>query len=160
MKPLLSDEERRSLEHDKETQVDIYGLKGIRYPMKFKIWGSKMHVLTSGWKEFRGDNEFKALHDWVTLWVFRHKETEKLCFVMIARTFPTDKLVTKNSQKKMKAEELHGQQVQGAAQLDHRVGFSPQRNREALLCDDSKNVSDQSIGRAHQKKRKAEEMNN
>ena len=105
MKPLLSDEERRSLEHDKETQVDVYGLKGIRYQMKFKIWGSKMHVLTSGWKEFRGDNEFKALHDWVTLWVFRHKETEKLCFVMIARTFPTDKLVAKRSQKKMKADE-------------------------------------------------------
>ncbi|GFS41222.1 hypothetical protein Acr_00g0073140 [Actinidia rufa] len=84
----MSDEERRSLKHGQETQVDVYGSKEIRYSMKFKIWSSKMHVLTSGWNEFRGDNEFKALYNWVTLWVFRHKKTEKFCFVMIARTFP------------------------------------------------------------------------
>ncbi|GFS41218.1 hypothetical protein Acr_00g0073120 [Actinidia rufa] len=155
VKPLMSDEERRSLKHGQETQVDVYGSKEIRYSMKFKIWSSKMHVLTSGWNEFRGDNAFKALYDWVTLWVFRHKETEKLCFVMIARTFPTGKLVAKRSRKKMKVEELNWQQVQGAAQLGHRVEFSPQRNR----CDDSENVSDQPIGKAPQKKRKAEEMN-
>ncbi|GFS41220.1 hypothetical protein Acr_00g0073130 [Actinidia rufa] len=107
VKPLMGEEERRSLEQSQETQVDVYGSKGIRYPMKFKIWSSKMHVLTSGWNEFCGNNEFKALNDWVSLWVFRHKETEKLCFVMIARTFPTGTLVTKRSQKKRKAEELN-----------------------------------------------------
>ncbi|PSS15575.1 B3 domain-containing protein [Actinidia chinensis var. chinensis] len=103
--PLMSEEERRSLKCGQEIQVTAYGSNGIEYPMKFKFWASKMHVLTSGWNEFRIDNEFKSLHDWVTIWVFRHKRTRKLCFGMIARRFPTNQLI--RFQKKKKGEKMN-----------------------------------------------------
>ncbi|XP_057505908.1 uncharacterized protein LOC130789201 [Actinidia eriantha] len=98
--PLMSEEERRSLKHRQEIQVTACGSNGIEYPMKFKIWGSESHVLTSGWNEFRIDNEFKALQDWVTTWVFRHKRTGKLCFGMIARRFPTNQLIRPKRKRK------------------------------------------------------------
>ncbi|XP_057467024.1 uncharacterized protein LOC130756507 [Actinidia eriantha] len=92
--PLMSEEERRSIKRGEEIQVTAYGSKGIEYPMKFKFRvSSKIHVLMSGWNEFCIGNKFKARHDWVTVWAFRHKETEKLCFVMIARRFQTNRLV-------------------------------------------------------------------
>ncbi|PSS15574.1 B3 domain-containing protein [Actinidia chinensis var. chinensis] len=102
--PFMSEEERRSLKCGQEIQVTACGSNGIEYPMTFKCWGSKM-VLTSGWNEFRIDNEFKALQDWVTMWVFRHKRTSQLCFGMIARRFPTNQLI--RFQKKKKGEEMN-----------------------------------------------------
>ncbi|GFZ08859.1 hypothetical protein Acr_20g0006670 [Actinidia rufa] len=106
VKPLMSEEERWSLKCGKEIQVTAYDSKGIEYPMKFKVWASKKHVLTLGWNEFRIDNNFKALHDWVTMWAFRHKDTEKLCCVIIARTFQTNNLI-RPPQTERKAEEMN-----------------------------------------------------
>ncbi|KAH7852333.1 hypothetical protein Vadar_023561 [Vaccinium darrowii] len=92
--PMMTDEEKDASKKVEGIQVLIYDSRGNQYQMKFKRWsGGKSQVLTSGWKAFCKDNEFKAHEDWITIWVSRHKETQKLCFVILARRFPITKLV-------------------------------------------------------------------
>ncbi|GMP88369.1 hypothetical protein CsSME_00040389 [Camellia sinensis var. sinensis] len=80
--------------------VTTYDSKGNEYPMKFKTWASKIHVLTEGWKGFCHANKLKAHQDWVTIWMFRHIKTEKLCFIVMARRFPIYQSIIKRSSKK------------------------------------------------------------
>ncbi|GMQ06438.1 hypothetical protein CsSME_00051030 [Camellia sinensis var. sinensis] len=79
--------------------VTTFDSKGNAYPMTLKIWSSKTHVLTAGWKNFYLENKFIAHKDWITIWVCRLKETTEtnnsLCFVIMARRFPIEKLLPK-----------------------------------------------------------------
>ncbi|KAK8545838.1 hypothetical protein V6N13_067100 [Hibiscus sabdariffa] len=68
--------------------VVVYDSEGRVYDMKFKRWG-KMYVLTSsGWLTFCEQHALKKLVDIVTVWMFRHRVTEKLCFVITCRRSP------------------------------------------------------------------------
>ena len=49
--------------------------------MSFKVWADKYYVLTSDWTKFHQDNGLTDKHG-LTLWMFRHVETQKLCFVI------------------------------------------------------------------------------
>ncbi|KAK2992902.1 hypothetical protein RJ640_028144 [Escallonia rubra] len=66
--------------------VTTYDSQGNTYDMVFKIWAGKMHVLTAGWKKFYQQHCLRAHDDWVTLWMFRHSRTERLCFAITSRT--------------------------------------------------------------------------
>lgn len=65
--------------------VTTYNMKGKSYSMIFKLWCSKVYVLTSGWTEFQQENKLTAEEDFITIWMFRHVETGKLCFVISSR---------------------------------------------------------------------------
>jgi hypothetical protein len=65
--------------------VTVYNTAGKEYPMTFKIWASKFHVLMRGWKLFCSDHELRKHEDFVTLRMFRHARTTKLCFVISSR---------------------------------------------------------------------------
>ncbi|KAJ6966385.1 hypothetical protein NC652_004064 [Populus alba x Populus x berolinensis] len=56
--------------------------------MVFKIWVSKIHVLIGGWKAFFHEHRLRKDQDFVTLWMFRRLDTEKLCFVINWRRLP------------------------------------------------------------------------
>ncbi|KAK3036426.1 hypothetical protein RJ639_030025 [Escallonia herrerae] len=66
--------------------VTTYDSQGNTYDMVFKIWAGKMHVLTAGWKKFYQQHCLRAHDDWVTLWMFRHSRTERLCFAITSRS--------------------------------------------------------------------------
>ncbi|KAL6227993.1 hypothetical protein ACLB2K_001947 [Fragaria x ananassa] len=68
--------------------VMTYDLAGKEYPMKFRTWVSKIHVLTAGWKAFRKDHKLVENQHWVTVWMFRNIATGKLCFVIEVRKLP------------------------------------------------------------------------
>nr|XP_011466877.1 PREDICTED: putative B3 domain-containing protein At4g03170 [Fragaria vesca subsp. vesca] len=82
--PLLNENE------DLNEGIDVmtYDLAGKEYPMKFRTWVSKIHVLTAGWKAFRKDHKLVENQHWVTVWMFRNIATGKLCFVIEVRKLP------------------------------------------------------------------------
>ncbi|KAL4611288.1 hypothetical protein ACB092_08G113100 [Castanea dentata] len=85
--PLLKDEELRGFVRQ-GIPVTAYDVQGNAFPMEFKQTSckNKYHILTQGWAEFCDEHGLRALKDFVTLWMFRHKETDRLCFVISLRT--------------------------------------------------------------------------
>ena len=85
--PLLNDEERQDFVRQ-GIPVTAYDVQGNAFPMEFKQTSckDKRHILTRGWAEFCNEHGLRAFKDFVTLWMFRHKETDRLCFVISIRT--------------------------------------------------------------------------
>lgn len=78
--------------------VIVYDENGKTYPMMFKLWSSKIYVLTHGWKTFYIDSKLHYHDDFitsVTLWTFRHLRTARLCFVIFTKTLPAVEPVTR-----------------------------------------------------------------
>ncbi|KAI8553814.1 hypothetical protein RHMOL_Rhmol05G0045400 [Rhododendron molle] len=86
--PMMDDDEKVLSRKLDGILVLVYDSEGNQYEMKFKMWGGKSRVLTSGWKAFCNANKFVAHEDWITIWACRHKKTQQLCFVILARRFP------------------------------------------------------------------------
>ncbi|KAF7144169.1 hypothetical protein RHSIM_Rhsim05G0042200 [Rhododendron simsii] len=100
--PMMIDNDEKELSRKVDgIPVLVYDSEGNQYEMKFKMWSGKSQVLTSGWKAFCNANKFTAHEDWITIWPCRHKKTQQLCFVILARRFPKIKqLVPKKSGNK------------------------------------------------------------
>lgn len=82
LKPLLMEGERL----EPGIPITAYDLVGREYSMFFKVWAEKIHVLTGvGWKTFYKNHALKAIKDFITIWMFRHVNTGKLCFVITSR---------------------------------------------------------------------------
>ncbi|KAK8487503.1 hypothetical protein V6N11_070918 [Hibiscus sabdariffa] len=85
MMPLLKEDENVG----NGIPVVVYDGRGKEYRMKFKRWGSAMYVLTSSdWPKFCSEYKLEKDVDIVTVWMFRHRVTEKLCFVISCRWSP------------------------------------------------------------------------
>ncbi|XP_068342774.1 putative B3 domain-containing protein At4g03160 [Pyrus communis] len=82
--PLLKKGEDAS----KGIHVITYDVDGNEYPMMFKTWVNKIHVLIGGWKDFYHDHGIIEKQDFVTLWVFRNAKNGSLCFVISSRRLP------------------------------------------------------------------------
>ncbi|KAM1068434.1 hypothetical protein ACFX2B_000408 [Malus domestica] len=82
--PLLKDDE----DPNRGIPVTTYDMGGNEYPMVFKTWVSKTHVLTGGWKSFCHDRGLVEKIDFVTVWVFRNVVNGSLCFAINSRRFP------------------------------------------------------------------------
>lgn len=95
--PILNDGE----DPEEEITVTTYDIEGKEYKeMVFKLWGKKMYVLTRNWKKFCHHHNFVKHSDWVTVWMFRHNQTNKLCFVITSRHVPVD---AESSKRKFKS---------------------------------------------------------
>ncbi|KAL7189462.1 hypothetical protein ACSBR1_039165 [Camellia fascicularis] len=107
----MDESEREKLKDGiKGTKMTTSDLKGNMYPMTFKIWGSKTHVLTAGWKKFYLANKLKALEDWITIWMFRHNQTDtdSLYFAIMARRFAIHNLLSKSAKATGKKQTWRG----------------------------------------------------
>ncbi|KAK1384507.1 hypothetical protein POM88_022242 [Heracleum sosnowskyi] len=63
--------------------VCVYDCFGKMYEMVFSLWGTKAYVITTrNWFQFCVDHGFQTLLDWVTVWMFRHTLTGRICFVI------------------------------------------------------------------------------
>ncbi|KAK1361888.1 hypothetical protein POM88_046362 [Heracleum sosnowskyi] len=63
--------------------VCVYDCYGRMYEMVFTLWGTKAYVITTrNWFEFCVDHGFKKDLDWVTIWMFRHNVSGRICFVI------------------------------------------------------------------------------
>ena len=83
--PLLNEEEKNA---PGGIPVTAYDEKGEAFPMRFKRRSSNTdYMLCEGWKEFSIEHELRKFQDFVTLWMFRNKETDGLCFVVSYRRF-------------------------------------------------------------------------
>jgi len=82
--PLLNEDENLA----EGINVTTYDPNGKEFEMVFKIWVSKIHVLIGGWKAFFHEHQLRKDQDFVTLWMFRRLDTEKLCFVINWRRLP------------------------------------------------------------------------
>ncbi|GAU31647.1 hypothetical protein TSUD_38440 [Trifolium subterraneum] len=79
--PLLKEGE------DVEEGIDVivYDMQGKMFNMKFKFWCQKFYVLNGGWKTFFQSHSLLANQDYVTVWMFRHSETDNLSFALSVR---------------------------------------------------------------------------
>ncbi|VVB02843.1 unnamed protein product [Arabis nemorensis] len=102
MLPLLNDSENRRISHGTEgLDVSVYGPDGVVQEMKFKMWSVDTPVLTSGWKEFVAKSDLKKHCDFLTISMFRHIETRKICFAIHSTRF--DSITKPLSKRIMKA---------------------------------------------------------
>ncbi|XAR67033.1 hypothetical protein NMG60_11013446 [Bertholletia excelsa] len=102
MKPLMTDAEVSSLEGKDGVHVTVYDSKGKGYPMVFKNWHTVIWVLTEGWKRFYSENGFELWKDFLTIWMFRHNQTQRLCFVIMGRRFPIYKPINRHRTRKIR----------------------------------------------------------
>nr|POE46498.1 putative b3 domain-containing protein [Quercus suber] len=83
--PLLRTEELRDNVIRQGIPVTAYDVQGIAF--KQSTGKQKRYMLTKGWTRFCNQHGLRAFKNFVTLWMFRHKETDRLCFVISFRTF-------------------------------------------------------------------------
>lgn len=63
--------------------VCVYDCNGRMYEMVFRLWGTKAYVITTrNWFEFCVDHGLEQVLDWVTIWMFRHNVSGRICFVI------------------------------------------------------------------------------
>lgn len=63
--------------------VCVYDRNGRMYEMVFRLWATKAYVITTpNWFHFCTDHGLKKDLDWVTLWMFRHNVTGRICFLV------------------------------------------------------------------------------
>ncbi|XP_019168886.1 PREDICTED: uncharacterized protein LOC109164795 [Ipomoea nil] len=85
--PLLNCHE----DHCRGVPVTAYNPDGKEYEMTFKSWSErKFYVLNGGWKRFFQENGLVVRRHWVTVWMFRHSQTRKLCFALTWKFIPMD----------------------------------------------------------------------
>ncbi|RHN78362.1 putative transcription factor B3-Domain family [Medicago truncatula] len=66
--------------------VVVYDMQGNTFNMIFKFWSEKVYVLSGGrWVNFSRTHQLKAIEDHVTVWMFRHSQTNQLCFALSVR---------------------------------------------------------------------------
>ncbi|CAN8287090.1 unnamed protein product [Cochlearia groenlandica] len=64
-------------------EVSVYGPNGNVYKMIFKMWNKTTPVFMSkGWKEFVKDYGIVELIDFVTILMFKYRETSEICFAI------------------------------------------------------------------------------
>ncbi|KAJ4892024.1 putative B3 domain-containing protein [Raphanus sativus] len=80
MRPLLTVSEIHRLTEGLD--VTVYGPGNVVREMKFKMWNKGQPVLTSGWKGFVDACNLEEHCDFLHIWMFRHRETRELCFVI------------------------------------------------------------------------------
>ncbi|XWS27551.1 hypothetical protein CRYUN_Cryun26dG0125700 [Craigia yunnanensis] len=80
MLPLLKENE----DVKKGIQVTTYDSEGNKYSMRFVFWTMKYYVLTE-WKRFYKEHGLEKDIDIVTVWIFRHRFTQELCFAITWR---------------------------------------------------------------------------
>lgn len=82
--PMLKEEE----DVKRGIPVTTYDENGNEYAMKFVLWSNKYYVLNGGWKQFCKRRGLQQLEDYVQVWMFRHSQTDNLCFVITHRRKP------------------------------------------------------------------------
>ncbi|CAH8361373.1 unnamed protein product [Eruca vesicaria subsp. sativa] len=60
-------------------KVSVYGPDGKVHETMFKMWNEKTPVLTSGWNTFVKEYQLSMYCDFLTVLMFRHKETSEIC---------------------------------------------------------------------------------
>ncbi|VVB02841.1 unnamed protein product [Arabis nemorensis] len=70
-------------------KVSVYGQDGEVYEMMLKMWNKNtVPVLTSSvWNKFVGDYGLMKHSDFLTIWMFRHIESRKICFAIDSKRF-------------------------------------------------------------------------
>ncbi|CAF1700837.1 unnamed protein product [Brassica oleracea var. botrytis] len=67
----------------KGLEVSVYGQEGEVGKMMFKMWSVNTPVLMGiGWKTFVKDNDLTKHCDFLTIWMFRHKNSDEICFAI------------------------------------------------------------------------------
>ncbi|KGN56101.1 hypothetical protein Csa_010492 [Cucumis sativus] len=77
--PMFNDDE----DLEDGISVIVYDIEGREYDMIFKLWASKLYVLTKSWKEFYKTNDLTQPGEFISVWMFRHVVTQKLCFAIM-----------------------------------------------------------------------------
>ncbi|KAL3839906.1 hypothetical protein ACJIZ3_024497 [Penstemon smallii] len=80
--------------------VTVYGPDEKEHKMSFNFWSKKMYCVNKGWKSFFGAYKLQACTHWATVWMFRHKENDGLCFVITWKyIYDTKKLIIGRKKK-------------------------------------------------------------
>ncbi|CAH2058696.1 unnamed protein product [Thlaspi arvense] len=74
-------------------RVSVYGPDGIVHEMMFKMWVEKIPVLTSGWNKFVATYGLKMHCDFLTVSMFRHTKTRKICFAIDSTRLPIKRML-------------------------------------------------------------------
>lgn len=81
--------------------VRTYNPVGKPYPMTFKIWCGRSHVITSGWNLFVKENQLEV-SDIVRVWAFRDVRTRELCLLISSRRPEPQEPIEKEKRHELK----------------------------------------------------------
>ncbi|XP_058784838.1 putative B3 domain-containing protein At4g03170 [Vicia villosa] len=77
---------KRDEKVDKGINVIVFDMQGKTFNTMFKFWSEKYYVFNGvGWQKFFKERNLKADQDFITVWMFRHSEINKLCFALSIR---------------------------------------------------------------------------
>lgn len=80
-------------------EVMVYGPDGKVHEMMFKLWNKKTPVLTCGWNKFVATYGLKMHCDFLTISMFRHIETRKICFAIDSTRLPVKRQLSRRISK-------------------------------------------------------------
>ncbi|XP_019101963.1 PREDICTED: putative B3 domain-containing protein At4g03160 [Camelina sativa] len=72
------------------------------HDMVFKMWGNRQDtpvLKSAGWREFVEAYDLKMHCDFLTIWMFRHKKTRRICFAINRHKYPVDGKLSKRISK-------------------------------------------------------------
>ncbi|KAF8108331.1 hypothetical protein N665_0111s0042 [Sinapis alba] len=92
-------EESDTLFGKEGTRVSVYGPDGKVHEMMFKMWNEKAPVLTSGWNTFVKEYKLSMYCDFLTVLMFRHKETSEICVAIDFTRHPIVKQLSERISK-------------------------------------------------------------
>ncbi|CAH2058658.1 unnamed protein product [Thlaspi arvense] len=69
-------------------EVLVHGPDGEVHTMVFKMWADTPVLAGVGWKKFVGGYGLEMNSDFLTIWMFKHSETQQICFAIDVTRFP------------------------------------------------------------------------
>ncbi|VVB02770.1 unnamed protein product [Arabis nemorensis] len=93
-------EETKIQQREDGIRVSVYGPDGKVHEMKMYLNEKKNELdLTFGWRKFVEDYELKEICDFVTVWMFRHKQSREICLAIDKTRLSFRKQVSKRISK-------------------------------------------------------------
>lgn len=84
---------------DFELEVSVYVRGSEVRKMVFKSWKGTPVLTSLGWKKFVSDHKLKKHCDFLTMWMFKHRETRQVCFAVDVTHLPVEKRLSSRIKK-------------------------------------------------------------
>ncbi|CAA7028930.1 unnamed protein product [Microthlaspi erraticum] len=97
MLQVMGDTERDGT--DFELEVSVYVRGGEFRKMVFKTWKGTPVLTSPEWKKFVSDHKLKKHCDFVTVWMFKHRESRQVCFAVDVTRLAVEKRLSNRIMK-------------------------------------------------------------
>lgn len=97
MLQVMGNTERVGASYQQEVSVYVRGSEVRK--MVFKSWNGSPVLTSPGWNEFVRDYKLEKHCDFLTIWMFKHRETRQVCFAVDVTHLPVEKRLSSRIKK-------------------------------------------------------------